>query len=394
MGDSFAFAVRDAGAGRLGCLRTPHGSVETPAFMPVGTQASVKGLLPEEVASSGARMLLCNTYHLWLRPGAEVVARHGGLHRFMGWDGPILTDSGGFQVWSLRTLRRVDDGGVTFRSHLDGSLRRLEPETAIAVQEALGADVAMVLDVCVPYPCAEAEAETAVRRTLHWAERCRAAARRPDQALFAIVQGGVWSRLRAQCTRALVAMDFPGYALGSLSVGEPLAEMRRVLAETVSLLPADRPRYLMGVGSPDYLLEAVWHGIDMFDCVLPTRIARNGTALVLPSELVPSETGIAADLPEGRTGRLVVRNAAYAGDLAPLDGSCACPCCRAFSRAYLRHLFTAGEMLGPRLLSLHNLHTLQRFLAVIRGHIAAGTLRGFREAFWRCAKPWAAANRT
>ena len=391
------FSVRPGpaeGRARLGCLRTPHGAVRTPAFMPVGTQGTVKGLDPDEVRGAGAEILLANTYHLWLRPGPDLVAAHGGLHGFMGWDGPILTDSGGFQVFSLQGLRRVDDGGVTFRSHLDGAMRRLDPETAVAVQEALGSDIAMVLDECVPYPCGRDVAEAAVVRTLRWAERCRAAHRRADQAQFAIVQGGVHADLRAECSRQLVAMDFPGYALGSLSVGEPLGEMRRVLEATVELLPADKPRYLMGVGSPDYLLEAVWYGIDMFDCVLPTRIARNGTALVLPTGLLPSETGAApADLVEGRSGRLVVRNAAYAHDLRPLDPTCGCPCCSRCTRAYLRHLFRAGEMLGPRLLSIHNLHTVHRFVGALRAHIAAGTLADFREAFWATATPWAAVNR-
>ena len=382
------------GRARLGILRTPHGAIRTPVFMPVGTQGTVKGLHPDEVGAAGAEILLANTYHLWLRPGPDLVAAHGGLHGFMGWTGPILTDSGGFQVFSLQGLRRVDDAGVTFRSHLDGAMRRLDPETAVAVQEALGSDIAMVLDECVPYPCGRDEAEVAVARTLRWAERCRSAHTRPDQAQFAIVQGGVHADLRAECTRHLVAMDFPGYALGSLSVGEPLAEMRRVLESTVDLLPADKPRYLMGVGSPDYLLEAVWHGIDMFDCVLPTRIARNGTALVLPSGLLPSETGAApADLAEGRSGRLVVRNAAYAHDLRPLDPTCACSCCGRFTRAYLRHLFRAGEMLGPRLLSMHNLHTVHRFVGALRAHIAAGTLADFRGAFWSTATPWSAVNR-
>jgi len=395
----FAFAAAPGpggGRARQGLLRTPHGDVRTPCFMPVGTQGTVKGLLPAEVRAAGAEILLCNTYHLWLRPGEELVAAHGGLHRFMGWDGPILTDSGGFQVFSLQSLRRLDADGVTFRSHLDGAVRRLTPETAVGIQEALGSDIAMVLDECVPYPCDRAAAEAAVERTLAWAARCRAAHRRADQVQFAIVQGGTDAALRADCTRALVQMDFPGYALGSLSVGEPLSEMRAVLEATADLLPADRPRYLMGVGSPDYILEAVWHGIDLFDCVLPTRIARHGTALLLPAGLLPSETAAAPDpegLPESRSGRLVVRNAAYAADPRPVDPTCACPCCAGSTRAYVRHLLRAGEMLGPRLLSLHNLHTLHRFVGAIRRHIAAGTLSAFRDAFWEAANPWAAANR-
>ena len=396
---AFAFAAAPGpggGRARQGCLRTPHGEVRTPAFLPVGTQGGVKGLTPAEVRAAGAEMILCNTYHLWLRPGVEVVGDHGGLHGFTGWHGPILTDSGGFQVFSLQGLRRLDADGVVFRSHLDGTERRLGPEEAVRIQEALGADVAMVLDECVPYPCTHEAAATAVARTLAWAERCRAAHRRHDQAQFAIVQGGTHGDLRAECTRQLVAMGFPGYALGSLSVGEPLPEMRRVLEAGVDLLPPERPRYLMGVGSPDYILEAVWHGIDLFDCVLPTRIARNGTAFVLPPGLLPSETGAAVApeaLPEARRGRLVVRNAAYARDLRPVDAGCGCPCCRDHTRAYLRHLFRAGEMLGPRLLSVHNLHTLHRLVRCLRTHIAGGSLAEFRQAFWAAAEPWAALNR-
>ncbi len=397
--EGFRFSARlgpGGGGARLGRLRTPHGDVDTPAFMPVGTQASVKGLAPDEVCATGAQMLLGNTYHLWLRPGEDVVAAHGGLHVFMGWRGPLLTDSGGFQVFSLEDLRRVDDSGVTFSSHLDGSRRQLTPEVAVAVQEALGPDVAMVLDQCVPYPCEAEQARDAVRRTLLWAERSRLAHRRPRQAQFGIVQGGVHTALRAWCTRELVAMDFAGYALGSLSVGEPLSEMCRVLDETVELLPAFRPRYLMGIGSPDYILEAVWRGIDLMDSVLPTRTARTGTALVLPAGLVPSESGLevpTTDFPEGRRGRLVVRNAAYARDLAPIDPTCGCACCRNHTRSYLRHLFRAREMLGPRLLSVHNLHTLQRLMRALRAAIATGTLAEFRQRFWRQAQPWALANR-
>ncbi len=372
-------------------LHTPHGPVPTPAFAPVGTQGSVKGLLPAEVAATGAALMLCNTYHLWLRPGPDSVARHGGIHGFSGWHGPVLTDSGGFQVMSLAPLRWVDDDGVTFRSHLDGSLRRLTPEVAVSVQEQLGSDIAMVLDECVAYPAPRAAAEAAVRRTLAWAERCRAAHRREDQAQFAIVQGGVHADLAVDSARRLRPMGFAGYAVGSLSVGEPLAEMERVLGLVAPELPADRPRYLMGVGSPDCLIEAVWHGFDLFDCVLPTRVARHGTALVLPAGLVPSETGRllgASEFPEGRRGRLVVRHAAYADDLRPLDPSCACPTCAAFTRAAVRHLHRAGEMLGPRLLTLHNLHTLQRLMRAIRAAVGAGRFAAFREAFWQSAVPW------
>ncbi len=390
----FVFAVRsvhNGGAARLGVLRTPHGPIPTPAFAPVGTQGTVKGLLPDEVAATGAAFILCNTYHLWLRPGADLVERHGGIQAFTGWRGPVLTDSGGFQVMSLSRLSRVDADGVSFRSHLDGSLHRLTPERAVAVQEQLGSDVAMVLDQCIAYPAARPTAEAAVARTLAWAERCRSAHRRPDQAQFAIVQGGVHADLGLECARRLRDMDFAGYAVGSLSVGEPLEEMRQALAAVVPALPPDRPRYLMGVGSPDYLVEAVWHGIDLFDCVLPTRIARNGTALLLPAGLTPSETGGVpdpADLPEGRAGRLVARNAAYAWDLRPLDPSCGCPACTGYTRAYIRHLCRAGEMLGARLLSLHNLHTLQRLMRAIREAAAQGAFSEFRAEFWRRARPW------
>lgn len=398
-GEGFAFVACTAGrsgAARLGLLRTPHGDIPTPAFAPVGTQGTVKGLTPDELARAGVPLILCNTYHLWLRPGPALVARHGGLHGFTGWHGPILTDSGGFQAMSLSRLNRIDDDGITFRSHLDGSTHRLTPEVAVAIQEALGADIAMVLDQCIPHPAPRQQAEAAVRRSLAWAERCIRARARAAQAQFAIVQGGVHTDLALACARALADLPFPGYAIGSLSVGEPLAAMCAALRAVVPALPADRPRYLMGVGSPDYLVEAVWHGVDLFDCVLPTRIARNGTALLLPAGLVPSETGRSvrpADLPEGRQGRLVVRNAAYAQDLRPLDPSCACPACDRYSRAYLRHLCRAHELLAPRLLSLHNLHTLQRLVRALRAAIAANALTDFREAFWLRSLPWSAANR-
>jgi queuine tRNA-ribosyltransferase len=341
------------GAARAGLLHTPHGTVPTPAFMPVGTQGSVKGLSPEEVAAAGARMVLANTYHLWQRPGPEVIAAAGGLHRFMRWPGPILTDSGGFQVFSLAARAKVDADGVTFASHLDGARLRLDPEEAVRIQAALGSDVAMVLDQCTPYPIGYEEAAAAHRRTLAWAERCCAAhaaalARpgtpNPGQALFAIVQGSTYRDLREASARALVVLDY-----------------------TVPLLPADRPRYLMGVGTVDYLLEAVARGIDLADCVLPTRVARNGTALLYPRPGVP--------------GRLVLRNAAHARELGPIDPDCGCyACAGGFSRAYIRHLLRAGEMLALRLLSLHNLHTLHRFMADMRAAILAGEFAAFAQA--------------
>ncbi len=368
--------VATDGLARAGLLRTPHGTVETPAFMPVGTQGSVKGLTPDEVAGAGARMILANTYHLSQRPGVATVAAAGGLHAFMGWGGPILTDSGGFQVFSLGA--QVDEGGVSFTSHLDGSRLRLTPEDAMAIQAGLGSDIAMALDQCTAYPIAYRDAEAAHRRTLAWAERCRAAhatavsagtAVNPGQVAFGIVQGSVYRDLREASAAALVDLDFPGYAVGSLSVGEPAELMAEVLDYTLPLLPEDRPRYLMGVGTPDYLLEAVARGVDMADCVLPTRVARNGTALLYPRA--------------GGAGRLVLRNAVHAADFTPIDPHCRCDACRHFTRAYIHHLLKAHEMLGPRLLSLHNLHTLHRFVADMRGAIIAGEFAAFRAGFWQ-----------
>ncbi len=356
-------------AARTGVLVTPHGSVETPAFLPVGTRGAVKTLAPDEVRALGAEMILANTYHLYLRPGEEVVRAAGGLHRFMGWPGPILTDSGGFQVFSLAPLRRLCPDGVSFRSHLDGSTHLLTPERVVEVQEALGSDVAMPLDVCPPYPAARGDVEEAVRLTAAWLERSLRARRRPDQALFGIVQGGAHLDLRTRSAAAAVSLDLPGYAVGGLSVGEPREVLLGVLDHTVPLLPADRPRYLMGVGSPDLILEAVWRGVDLFDCVLPTRLARNGTVWT-------------------RAGRLVVRNAAYARDFRPLEEGCACYACRHFTRAYIRHLLRAGETLGLRLCTWHNLHFLLDFMRRLREAIRAGALGDFRRAFHERAVRW------
>jgi queuine tRNA-ribosyltransferase len=364
-------AADPSSAARTGRLHTPHGAVPTPVFMPVGTQATVKGMTPEELAEAGSRIVLANTYHLWLRPGEDVIAEAGGLHRFMGWDGPILTDSGGFQAWSLGALRRVDADGFTFRSHLDGSGRRLTPEDAVRIQERLGSDIAMCLDQCTGHPTPRDEAEAAAERTLRWAERCRRAHARGDQALFAIVQGGAYEDLRRASARALVDLGFPGYAVGSLSVGEPPDVMAAMLDATVPLLPPDRPRYLMGVGTPDLILEAVWRGVDMFDCVLPTRVARNGTALVV-----------------GGAGRMVLRNARYARDFRPLAEDCDCYACRRYTRAYVRHLVKAGEMLGARLLTVHNLRVLHRFVEDLRAAIGAGDLAAFRSSFWARSQAW------
>ena len=352
---------------RAGRLVTPHGTVRTPVFMPVGTQAAVKTLSPDELRQVGAQIILSNTYHLYLRPGSDVVAAAGGLHRFMAWDGPILTDSGGFQVFSLASLRRVTDDGVWFRSHLDGSAHRFTPELSMAVQRDLGADIIMCFDECLAYPATRQEAEESLERTTAWARRCHDLWRRWDdgrQALFGIVQGGAYPDLRRKAAEALVKMDFPGYAIGGLSVGEPPEVTVAVLDATVPHLPEDRPRYLMGVGSPDLILEAVWRGVDMMDCVLPTRLARHGT--VYTSE-----------------GKLTVRNAAFARDFRPLDPACDCYACRHFSRAYIRHLLKVNETLGMRLTTIHNLRYLLRFMERLREAVLQDRLPAFREEFYR-----------
>jgi queuine tRNA-ribosyltransferase len=349
------------GSARRGRLHTPHGTVETPVFMPVGTQATVKGLTPDQLVAAGARMLLANTYHLTLRPGDETVAALGGLHRFMAWDGPILTDSGGFQVYSLAPTRKITDQAAVFRSHIDGALIELSPERAMAIQENLGSDIAMCLDECPPHETPGEALREAVRRTLHWAERCRASHRRPDQALFGIVQGGTDVELRGRCAEALIVLDFDGYALGGFSVGETAAQMVTALGPSAALLPADRPRYLMGVGRPQDLLDAVACGIDMFDCVLPTRNGRNASAFT-------------AD------GPLRLRNAQHKRDPAPLESGCSCYTCRHFSRAYLHHLFLAEEMLGPTLLSLHNVAFYTGLMQEVRQAVAAGGFAAYRAA--------------
>jgi queuine tRNA-ribosyltransferase len=350
----FACTGHDPGScARNGLLETPHGPVETPAFMPVGTQATVKGITPDQLVATGSRMILANTFHLALRPGEDVVARAGGLHRFMGWDGPILTDSGGFQVFSMAARNRVTDAGVAFRSHLDGSLLDLTPERAMAIQEALGSDVAMCLDHCPALPASRSVIADAVGRTIAWARRCKEAHRRDDQALFGIVQGGTHADLRGECAEDLVAMDFDGYAVGGVSVGEGREEVRQALAVTTHLLPADRPRYLMGVGRPQDILDAVATGIDLFDCVMPTRNGRNASCFTA-------------------TGPVKLRNAIHREDLRPIEPGCDCLACRGFSRSYLRHLFMAKEMLGPILASIHNLHYLHRLTRGIREAISAG----------------------
>ena len=345
------------GKARQGRLNTPHGEVATPVFMPVGTAATVKGVTPDHVRAAGSQIVLANTYHLMLRPGAEVVEQLGGVHAMMGWDGPILTDSGGYQVFSLAHRRQLDDDGVTFQSHVDGSDVRLTPEGAVDIQRRLGADIMMQLDECPPGDATHEQVARAVERSALWAGRCRQrwlAADVDVQSLFGIQQGGVFADLRAESAQRLVDLDLPGYAVGGLSVGEGHEPMVGVLETVDAQLPADKPRYLMGVGEPRDILAAVAAGIDMFDCVLPTRNGRNGQALTWD-------------------GRLKLRNARWIGNAEPLDAECDCYTCRSFSRGTLRHLFMAREMLGPTLLSIHNLRFFAQFMAAIRGSIAAGT---------------------
>jgi queuine tRNA-ribosyltransferase len=365
-----AFHVQHSdGTARTGRLITPHGAVETPLFMPVGTQATVKGLTPDQLAAAGVQILLGNTYHLALRPGDELIAGLGGLHRFMGWDGPILTDSGGFQVFSLAAQTKITDRGATFRSHIDGALLELTPEKAVEIQQNLGSDIAMVLDECPPGDAESAIVRHAVRRTILWAERCQAHHTRPDQALFAIVQGGTDLELRAECARELVAMDFPGYALGGFSVGEAPAAMHAALPACTALLPENKPRYLMGVGRPQDLLAGVAAGIDLFDCVMPTRNGRNALAFTA-------------------AGVVRLRNAKHRRDAAPLESNCPCYGCRRFSRAYLHHLFQADEMLGPILVSLHNIAYYLRLMAEARQAIREGRFAAFHAG---CLARWGAA---
>ncbi|AMA62706.1 MAG: tRNA guanosine(34) transglycosylase Tgt [Kurthia gibsonii] len=349
---------------RLGIVHTPHGSFETPAFMPVGTQATVKTMAPEEIKEMGAGIILSNTYHLWLRPGHEIIKEAGGLHKFMNWDRAILTDSGGFQVFSLSDMRKITEEGVHFRNHLNGSKMFLSPEKAMEIQNALGSDIMMAFDECPPFPATYEYMKASVERTSRWAERCLEAHERPqDQGLFGIVQGGEFEELRKQSARDLVSMDFPGYAIGGLSVGEPKPIMNRMLEYTTPLLPSHKPRYLMGVGSPDSLIDGAIRGIDMFDCVLPTRIARNGTCMT-------------------SQGRVVVKNAKYAKDFTPLDPECDCYTCKNYTKAYIRHLIKADETFGIRLTSTHNLHFLQNLMRQVRQAIREDRLGDFREEFF------------
>ncbi|MFD1393427.1 tRNA guanosine(34) transglycosylase Tgt [Lacticaseibacillus jixianensis] len=349
---------------RLGEIVTPHGTFPTPMFMPVGTQATVKTLAPEELKTMGAGVILANTYHLWLRPGEDIVEEAGGLHRFMNWDQGILTDSGGFQVFSLAKNRDITEEGVHFRNHLNGAKMFLSPEKAIAIENALGPDIMMSLDECPPFFESYDYVKASVARTSRWAERGLKAHRNPErQALFGIVQGAGFRDLREQSAKDLVSLDFPGYSIGGLSVGESKEEMNHVLDFTVPLLPADKPRYLMGVGSPDALIDGVLRGIDMFDCVLPTRIARKGTVMT-------------------SHGRVVVKNAQYARDFTPLDDNCDCYTCRNYTRAYIRHLLKADESFGERLTSYHNVYFLLHLMKQVREAIARDELNDFRQAFF------------
>ena len=349
---TFRFELKQTdGKARLGRLHTAHGIVETPVFMAVGTQATVKGLTPAQLEEAGVQVVLANTYHLALRPGDEVIAELGGVHRFMNWRRPILTDSGGYQVYSLAANLKIDDRAAVFRSHIDGSFLELTPEKAVRIQENLGSDIAMCLDECPPFDTPADYRDIAARRTIHWAQRCKTAHRRLDQPLFAIVQGGTDLGLRIRCAEALTQLDFPGYALGGFSLGETTQQMLTALEPAADALPSNKPRYLMGVGKPLDLLLAVARGIDMFDCVMPTRNGRNACAFT-------------------NAGQVKIRNAAFKRDSAPLESDCSCTTCRQFSRAYLHHLFMADEMLGPTLLSLHNLAFYSRLMAEVRRAIA------------------------
>jgi len=348
---------------RTGEVQTPHGAFETPVFMPVGTQGSVKAVSPEDLNGAGVKVILANTYHLYLRPGHRIIGRLGGLHRFMNWSGPILTDSGGFQVYSLTPLRTLSEKGVTFQSHIDGSRHFIGPEEAIDIQETLGADIIMAFDECAPYPSDYDYVQRSVRLTTSWARRALARKKRRDQALFGIVQGGMYRDLREVSARELVDMAFDGYALGGLSVGEDQATRQRVINETIDLLPLDKPVYLMGVGTPEDIVEAVTLGVDMFDCVMPTRNARNGTLFTT-------------------AGKITIKNARYAEDERPVDERCDCYTCSNYSRAYLRHLFMAREILSYRLNTIHNLAYYCHLMADLRSAIQEDRLSGYRASFY------------
>lgn len=349
---------------RLGKIHTPHGSFDTPMFMPVGTRATVKAMTPEELESIGAQIILGNTYHLYLRPGHELIEEAGGLHEFMNWKKPILTDSGGFQVFSLGNLRSIKEEGVEFRSHIDGSKHLITPERAIEIQNSLGSDIMMAFDECIPYPSDWHYTKNSLERTTRWAKRCKDANKNPDkQGIFGIIQGGMYKDLREQSAREIIDLDFPGYAIGGLSVGEPGDLLFEVLGYTMPFMPKDKPRYFMGAGSPDYLIELAIRGVDMADCVLPTRIARNGTALTTQ-------------------GRVVIRNAKYARDFTPLDPECNCYTCKNYSRAYIRHLFNVDEILGARLATIHNLYFLLKLMENVREAIKEDRVLEFRKKFY------------
>ena len=350
---------------RRGIVHTPHGDIQTPVFMPVGTQATVKSMTPEELKEIGAQIILSNTYHLYLRPGHEIVKQAGGLHQFMNWDRPILTDCGGFQVFSLSDLRTISEDGVEFRSHLDGSKHFFSPEKVMEIEEALGADIIMSFDECVKYPETYEYTKNSMERTTRWARRCKEAHKNTDkQALFGIIQGGFYEDLREKSAKDLIELDFPGYAIGGISVGEPKEEFLKMLYYTTPLMPENKPRYLMGVGTPDYLIEAAIAGIDMCDCVLPTRIARNGTAMTW-------------------NGKVVVRNATYEKDWGPIDSECDCYACKNYTRAYIRHLIKANEILGVRLLSIHNIYFLTKLMERVRIEIEHDNLENFKNDFYK-----------
>lgn len=355
-------AVDEETGARAGEFVTPHGIIPTPVFMPVGTQATVKSMSPDELRSIDVKILLSNTYHLFLRPGADLIAKAGGLHKFMKWDRPILTDSGGFQVFSLAGINKIQDDGVEFRSHLDGSKYMMTPELSTEIQEKLGSDIAMCFDQCVKLPCTKEQAEGAVQRTLRWAKRCKETHKRVDQAQFGIVQGGLFDDLRISCAEQLAEMDFPGYGIGGLSVGETHEEMYRCLDVLLPKMPANKPRYLMGVGHPANLIEGIARGVDMFDCVLPTRNGRTGTVFT-------------------HDGKMNIKNACYFDDFSPIDPNCDCYACKNFSRAYVRHLYRAGEILAVRLLSWHNIHFLVHLVSAARQAIIDGRFSEFRRKF-------------
>ena len=366
MNQPFSYEVthvcKQSGA-RLGVLHTPHGDIQTPIYMPVGTSACVKAMTSREMEEIGTQILLSNTYHLHLRPGEELIREAGGLHAFMDWHRPILTDSGGFQVFSLAGIRKIKEEGVTFQSHLDGSRKFISPEVSMDIQQALGSDIAMAFDVCSPFPCDYQTAKEAMERTHRWAERCKEHHTREDQALFGIVQGAFYEDLRIESAKTLADMDFIGYGIGGLSVGEPKPVMYEMLDKIRPYMPENKPRYLMGVGSPDCLIEGVLRGVDMFDCVLATRIARNGSVFT-------------------NRGRVVIKNAKYARDFGPMDETCDCYACTHFSRAYIRHLFNAKEITGGRLASIHNLRFLLHMMEEIRQAIAEDRLLDYRKEFY------------